>query len=147
MCAESSLPTIPIDRSAMLRGRRTLDLYFKEKRNLRLPDRAPLLFSYRLEEGTNAGPMKLIVLTPKRSIRSAHDRKKLRRWTLEALRTDSTWRELFAQLKSNSHSLTVSVLHTLPPSQTMNWLNIQRIVATAGAALTLAMQPKLEQRT
>lgn len=129
----------------MLRGRRKLADFFAKRKNLRLRQRCPILFSYHLSLAADSEKrLQLLIITPKKSIRMAHDRKRLRRWTLEAIRQDTNWRELQTHIAETPYNMTISVLHTLPPSAAMNWQVITEIVSKAGEALREVLKRKLE---
>ncbi len=128
-----NLNTLP-----MLRLQRDIDALMGGRRPLALAGRKTAVlsaFTYFRELPAHASPILFLLHAPKRQIRPAHDRNKLKRWMREAIRGSEEIKQAYALLHENNIQALILIRATEPPSKRCQWLNVQADVAMIGKLL------------
>ncbi len=129
--------------TAPLRLQRDIDELFKEGRPLVRTgkDTSVLSGKYLLRELPEANAPVILFLyhAPKRFIRPAHDRNKLKRWMREAVRLSEEMEGIKQTLHEKNVQLLLLIRVMTPPSAKCNWQHIQKDIITLSEKLQMVI--------
>ncbi|HYM21275.1 MAG TPA: ribonuclease P protein component [Candidatus Kapabacteria bacterium] len=111
----------------LLRLRHDIDELFARGKRLRYDGKIGVRYIV-LENSSDAHPLLFLLVTPKRYIRKAHERNKLKRWLREVVRNSESMEKLAMQLQNANRQMIVSLFIREKPSARMNWDVIRREV-------------------
>lgn len=134
----ASRPRLTADRRHTLRGKRTLDWFFQNRRWLRIESRAVrAAYALRpLSEGDT--PIQFLLIASKRDMKRAHDRNKTKRWLRAAIVDTPMLGDIERRMGDLQLLLLLQV--SAPPSQ-MDYEQIRSAVSSV--AMTLATKLKI----
>jgi ribonuclease P protein component len=116
--------TANLNRLPMLRLQRDIDALFAARKTLARTgrDTATLSSQYLLRElPENESPILFLLHAPKKNVRRAHERNKLKRWLREAIRRSDEMKKTFARLKEKNIQALVVIRASAPPSKKCSW--------------------------
>jgi len=106
----------------MLRLRRDLDMVFRQAKPVRGSfGKLSVRILFRERTSQTAAAIQYLFVAPKRNIRHANERNKIKRWLREAVRTSELEKQIQETLRANDLEALVMIRVYEPPSATMNW--------------------------
>jgi ribonuclease P protein component len=119
--------TVNLNQLPMLRLQRDIDALFAARKTLARAgrDTATLFSQYLLRElPENESPILFLLHAPKKFVRRANERNKLKRWMREAIRTSDEMKKTYIRLKEKNIQALVVIRASALPSEKCSWGNI-----------------------
>jgi ribonuclease P protein component len=116
-----------LNRLPMLRLQRDIDALFAARKTLTRTGKDTIVLSsqYLLRDlPQNESPILFLLHAPKKFVRRAHERNKLKRWMREAIRTSDEMKTAYARLNEKNIQALVVIRASEPPSKKCSWENI-----------------------
>jgi ribonuclease P protein component len=121
----------------MLRLGRDIDELFASGKRLRHDGKIRARYIVR-ENGKNDLSILFLFVVPKKFVRPAHERNKIKRWLREAIQNSDVLDELAQLLQENKKQMLIALRVETPPSARMNWNIISDEVGEIGRKLITA---------
>lgn len=104
----------------MIRLERDIDVVFRGGRRLKHSGTFAARYAIR-ELPAGAGPLLFLFIVPKRFVRRAHERNRIKRWMREAFIASEAFQALTASLTGSTRQYLVSIRVDKAPSAEMHW--------------------------
>ena len=141
------LPRISASRSQVVRGDKSLDWLFKNKRQIRPTKPFQILSaSFAIETPSEHPGLVFLFQVTKRDIPEAHDRQKVKRWLREAIRRSEDLQVIALNARKKLSRTHLALRIKEKPGPKVNWPAILADVELAGSALRVQLKSKEPQK-
>lgn len=122
--AAPTVRRLTLDRPHALRGKKTLEWFFSNRKWVRTARLAVVECGWAERPlPVDEAAIRFIILAPKRSYKRAHDRNKIKRWLRAAVAETPEFTEIEAKLSERRAQLLI-MLRISKPMSTVKWTDI-----------------------